>query len=143
MHYLGDPRALFQEKSADITDAISANLLGVANELYSRKLISKQTKEEMLTPGIANYRKASKLVHDVEVLLGISSDSDSDPRQFLIDFCQVLINQQQKTLTELSVSILEKLGKYNSAMLFCPFLLLIVLYNSNNNYYTMNVCLLP
>ena len=141
MHYLGDPRELFKEKSADIIAAISANLLGVANELYSRKLISKQTKEEMLTPGIANYSKASKLVHDVEGLLGISSDSDS--RQFLIDFCQVLIMQQQTTLTELSVSILEKLGKYNSAMLFCPFLLLIVLYNSNNNYYTMGVCLLP
>ena len=141
MHYLGDPSALFKEKSADIIAAVSANLLGVVNELYSRKLISKQTKEEMLTLGTDNYSKASKLVHDVEGLLGISSDSDS--RQFLIDFCQVLIMQQQTTLTELSVSILEKLGKYNSAILFSPFLLLIVLYNSNNNYYTMGVCLLP
>ena len=129
MHYLGDPRALFKEESAHIVAAVSANLLGVANELYSKKLISEHTKEEMLTPGTDNYSKASKLLHDVEGLLGISSD----PHQFLIDFFQVLINQQQKTLTELSVSILEKLGKYNSAIFFCPFLLWAYAYCHSND----------
>ena len=116
MHYLGDPRALFKKESARIITAVSANLYKVTDELYSKELIPHQTKQEMLVPAIDNNAKASKLLLVVEEQLECSSN----PGQYLFDFCQVLINQQQQTLTEISVSILEQLGKYIIAILFCP-----------------------
>ena len=62
---------------------------------------------EILTSPEGDYKKSSKLVH---ALLQLSK-SKSDPDQYLVNICNVLINQQQ-TLTDIAISILQQLGQF-------------------------------
>uniref|UniRef100_A0A1X7UKX3 Death domain-containing protein n=1 Tax=Amphimedon queenslandica TaxID=400682 RepID=A0A1X7UKX3_AMPQE len=96
----------------DLTDeatsvhAISVNLCNVTDALYAKGLIPQQTKGDMHVLGLAENKKASYLVHVLEEQLEVSV---SDPEQYLIDVCHVLINQQQHTLTDIATSILRQL----------------------------------
>ena len=63
---------------------------------------------EILTSAEGDYKKSSKLVH---ALLQLSK-SKSDPDQYLVNICNVLINQQQQTLTDIAISILQQLGQF-------------------------------
>ena len=46
------------------------------------------------------------------MLLCTVSKSNSDPDQYLVNICNVLINQQQQTLTDIAISILQQLGQF-------------------------------
>ena len=84
------------------------NLYNVTDALYAKGLIPQQTKEDMHVLGLAENKKASKLIHVLEQQLEASV---SDSEQYLIHVCQVLINQQNRTLTNIATSILSQLGK--------------------------------
>ena len=99
---------LLQVNSAKICDNISPVLYKVNNELYAEQLIPLQTKEEMLIMGVmTDYTKASKLMSVLQRQL----KGRSDPDQYLVNICYVLINQQQQTLTNIATSILRQLGQ--------------------------------
>ena len=100
---------LLQVNSSKICDNISSVLYKVTDALYAKQLISLQTKEEMLVMGVmTDYTKASKLMSVLQRQLEVHSDPD----QYLVNICNVLINQQQQTLTDIAISILQQLGQF-------------------------------
>ena len=63
----------------------------------------------MLLMGVmTDYTKASKLMSVLQRQLEVHSD----PNQYLVNICNVLINQQQQTLTDIAISILQQLGQF-------------------------------
>ena len=58
--------------------------------------------------GISDYDKSSRLMSVIERQL----ESSSDPDQYLIDICHVLINQQHQSLTNIATYLLQQLGEY-------------------------------
>uniref|UniRef100_A0A1X7SPM9 Uncharacterized protein n=1 Tax=Amphimedon queenslandica TaxID=400682 RepID=A0A1X7SPM9_AMPQE len=100
----GDPREILRAKSATLTDAISYNLEKVAVELNAKGLIPKQ---DTSTVGFDNYKKASILVGVLQTQLGCTKD----PTQYLIDVCDVLLNNLvDKTLAGHAKDMLKELG---------------------------------
>ena len=57
---------------------------------------------------MTDYTKASKLMSILQRQLEVHSDPD----QYLVNICNVLINQQQQTLTDIAISILQQLGQF-------------------------------
>ena len=53
--------------------------------------------------------RASKLLNTLQTLL----EASTNPDQYLIDICCVLITEGPQTQTDIAVSILKELGKYN------------------------------
>ena len=100
---------------------MSANVLRIADGLYAKELIPQQTKHEMHVAAVSDYTKASKLMNAIEGQLeGLEGLEDS--RRYLINFCQVLINQHSRSLEELAKSMLHELGEcivcYHTGKLF-------------------------
>ena len=93
---------------ASLVDAVTNNLHRVTNGLYAEGLISQKTEQEMLLPAVDHYTKAANLMNAIEQQL----KSSFNPEQYLIDICHVLINQQDRTLTDIATSILHQLGEY-------------------------------
>ena len=99
---------LLQSYHAKLTDAISTDPNKVADALYAKGLITRETLNYIQTAtGVSDQRKSSYLVLD----LGMQLSSSLNPKQLLVDICHVLINQQQ-TLTDIATSILHQLGKH-------------------------------
>ena len=57
---------------------------------------------------MTDYTKASKLMSVLHRQLEVHSDPD----QYLVNICNALINQQQQTLTDIAISILQQLGQF-------------------------------
>ena len=71
-------------------------------------MIPQQAFDDVLVMGVmTDYTKAMKLM---SVLRG-QLESSLNSEQYLIDICQVLINQQHCTLTDIATSILHQLGE--------------------------------
>lgn len=112
--FKGNSYELLQAHSDKLIEAISDNLLKVANGLYARGLVSSEIRRNMLrTPNtdsdkeITDYSKAIDLVFAIESGLA----SSIDPSQYLIDTCFVLLNQKHQGLTDIAASILIELGE--------------------------------
>uniref|UniRef100_A0A1X7V054 CARD domain-containing protein n=1 Tax=Amphimedon queenslandica TaxID=400682 RepID=A0A1X7V054_AMPQE len=103
----GNPKDILRTHSDTLVHAISVNLYNVTDALYAKELIPQQTKEEMHVLGVTNNEKSSKLVNVIEQQL----ESSLNPKQYLIDICHVLKNQQHRTLTDIATSILHQLGQ--------------------------------
>ena len=104
------PSAILRSNYAILTDAITANLYRVANALYATKLISSETHNHILTAtGISDLRKSSQLVSALQVQLRSSSGDLAHDQ--LINVCHVLLNQECRSLTDISTSILHELGE--------------------------------
>uniref|UniRef100_A0A1X7STS3 Uncharacterized protein n=1 Tax=Amphimedon queenslandica TaxID=400682 RepID=A0A1X7STS3_AMPQE len=103
---------ILKAKSASLTDAMSADPVRIANELYAKELIPRETKLEMHIAADSIYTKASKLMNAIEgQLAGLEGLDDSlYSRQYLINFCKVLINQHSRSLADLVKSMLDELG---------------------------------
>ena len=75
----------------------------------------------MLVMGVmTDYTKASKLMSVLQRQLEVHSDPD----QYLVNICNVLINQQQQTLTDIAISILQQLGQFVIHVLLLKYLLI-------------------
>ena len=102
------PRLVLQNHSEDLTNVMTTSLYRITDALYARELITLDTKINIYsTTGEDESRKAGRLVIRLEKLLKASSDPD----RFLINICHVLINQQNKTITNIASSMLHQLGK--------------------------------
>ena len=98
-----------------LPDAITDSLHGVTNALYAKGLITKEAKSFIETAtGISDLQKSNQLVTKLEALLSTSDDPD----QCLIDICHVLIDQNHKTLADITASILHQLGKHLYILLY-------------------------
>ncbi|XP_019862402.1 PREDICTED: uncharacterized protein LOC109591029 [Amphimedon queenslandica] len=104
----GDPKGILRDHSGKLVDAIAVDVIRIANELHSANgLIPQQTKQEMLVGAVDNYAKSSKLVNVIQQLLGASLN----PKQYLINICHVLIDQQHCILRDIATSMLHQLGQ--------------------------------
>ena len=108
------PSELLQDHYDNLVEIISTHLLQVTNAFYTKRLITRATKGEILTTmGISDYTKASRLMHVIDIELAVRSD----PEHYLADFCDVLKNQQPKTLKDIGASIIQQLRKLLSCAL--------------------------
>lgn len=114
MHTIADkkrpnPSMVLQRHSEDLANVMNDSLYRITDALYARELITLATKINIYsaTTGEDESKKAGKLVIGLEKLLKTSSD----PGQFLINICHVLINQQDKAITNIASSMLHQLGK--------------------------------
>ena len=84
-------------------------LWNVTQALHTKGIISFEVKDQILTAkGEGNNKKAIYLLHVLQTQL----EAHSDPNQYLVNICNVLINQQQQTLTDIAISILQQLGQF-------------------------------
>ena len=83
-------------------------LWNVTQALHAKGIISFEVKDQILTAkGEGDNKKAISLLHVVQRNLEVHSDAD----QYLANICNVLINQQQQTLTDIARSMLQELGQ--------------------------------
>ena len=83
-------------------------LWNVTQALHAKGIISFEVKDQILTAkGEGDNKKAIYLLHVLQRQL----EAHSDPNQYLVNICNVLINQQQQTLTDIAISILQQLGQ--------------------------------
>ena len=84
-------------------------LWNVTQALHAKGIISFEVKDQILTAkGEGDNKKAIYLLHVLQRQL----EARSDPDQYLVNICNVLINQQQQTLTDIAISILQQLGQF-------------------------------
>ena len=84
-------------------------LWNVTQALHAKGIISFEIKDQILTAkGEGDNKKAIYLLHVLQRQL----EAHSDPDQYLVNICNVLINQQQQTLTDIAISILQQLGQF-------------------------------
>uniref|UniRef100_A0A1X7U0Q3 NACHT domain-containing protein n=1 Tax=Amphimedon queenslandica TaxID=400682 RepID=A0A1X7U0Q3_AMPQE len=103
----GNPKDILRTHASKIVDSISIDIPRTAYALYSKELIPQQTKQEMLVPAVDNYTKAANLMNVIEKQL----ESSFNPEHYLTEMCRVLMNQQHRTLTDITTSILHQLGQ--------------------------------
>ena len=79
----------------------------MSNELYAEKLITLETKIEIQTAsGVGDFKKASRLVEVLQLSVRGLPTADG----YLLEVCQVFINQNDRQLTEIATSIMQALG---------------------------------
>ena len=84
-------------------------LWNITQALHAKGIISFEVKDQILTAkGEGDNKKAIYLLHVLQRQLEVHSDPD----QYLVNICNVLINQQQQTLTDIAISILQQLGQF-------------------------------
>ena len=100
---------LLRIHSVEISRMITDILWNVAQALHAKGIISFEVKDQILTAkGEGDNKKAIYLLHVLQRQL----EAHSDPDQYLVNICNVLINQQQQTLTDIAISILQQLGQF-------------------------------
>ena len=100
---------LLRVNSVEISRMITDILWNVTQALHAKGIISFEVKDQILTAtGEGDNKKAIYLLHVLQRQLGVHSDPD----QYLVNICNVLINQQQQTLTDIATSILQQLGQF-------------------------------
>ena len=93
---------------ATLVDAVTNTLHRVTNGLYAEGLIPMETVNNIQTaPAFSDAVKSGQLVSVIQRHL----QSSLNPEQYLIDICNVLINQQHCTLADIATSILHQLGE--------------------------------
>ena len=75
--------------------------------MYSKGLIPQQALDDALVTGVVDYNKAMKLLRAIQRQL----ESAPNPDQYFTTFCDVLKNQQDKTLTDIATNMLHQLGE--------------------------------
>ena len=84
-----------------------ANPDKLVNQLSSYGLISEEIKDEMLNePSLSRFKKASRLLNEVQRVLELSSDP-----KMLKSFCYTLKEQDDPALNGVADTMLNQLGK--------------------------------
>ena len=109
------PSELLRTHFADLTDAITPTLTSVTNVMYSKRLISFETYNDIITTkGDSDFVKSSKLVGVLQRQL----KAHGDPQRYLVNICHVLRNQQHQRLREITTFILQQLGELINVLLY-------------------------
>ena len=78
------------------------------NQLSSNGLISEKIKDEMLNePSLSRFKKASRLLNEVQHVLELSSEP-----KMLKSFCYTLKEQDDPALNGVADTMLNQLGKF-------------------------------
>ena len=103
---------LLQSHLAQLVKCITPVVYSVTDELFANQLIPFDTSNHIRSiTGESDYRKASNLVHTLLLLCSINPD----PVQYLTKVCNVMLqNQTNEQLREISISLLQKLGKHKT-----------------------------
>ena len=81
----------------------------LAKQLSSYGLISEKIKDEMLhEPSLSRFKKASRLLNEVQHVLELSSDP-----KMLKSFCYILKEQDDPALNGVADTILNQIGKFS------------------------------
>ena len=95
---------MLQFHYADLTDAISKNLYKVTDALHTKSLIPKEILDHIqVTQGVSDLIKSSQLVSELQKQVL----TFSNPDQYMIDLCRVLMNEQCHVI---ATSILHRLS---------------------------------
>ena len=79
----------------------------LVNQLSSYGLISEKIKDEMLNePSLSRFKKASRLLNEVQHVLELSSDP-----KMLKSFCYTLKEQNDPALIRVADTMLNQIGK--------------------------------
>ena len=88
---------VFQSHFADLCDVISNDVLRVSNKCTSLKLIgfNSEARRMVLTDGVDNYKKASKLL--TEIVLNL--ESHSNKQDYLSSVIEAFLNVDNPQLS--------------------------------------------
>ena len=107
---VGNANEILRHHYADLSRKISeGSVLDVIGELYSNKLIQRRARNDVL--------KIKLCVNDhhtaMELLCAVEEEMESSltPSNYFKNFCDVLINQKHKPLTDIAIDMLHKFGK--------------------------------
>ena len=104
-----NPGEVFRCHLADITDAISLDVIRIAVELCTKSLIPSSMKDDLPSMHGSDFDKANKITSYIQKCI---SSSDI-PVEYLINVCKVLFQKEDTRLKSIAASICEKLGKKN------------------------------
>ena len=96
-----NPSETFRTYIPDISKAIASCLDEVADKLFAEKLIGQAVLQSTTAEGISNYRKASKVVHELYNQL----QAHRHPAQLLTKICDVLLKENDQKLKDIANSI--------------------------------------
>ena len=93
---------LLQKHTARLSSLIAGSLNNVANELYSKGLITLETRDKMFVIGLTDNEKASQLTSALQRQL----EGHFEPDKYLINVCDALITiEDHLSLVELANTI--------------------------------------
>ena len=98
-------RNFFRIHLDDLCDAFATNLDWLTNGLFARGIIGQAIQQSTTIEAISDYRKTSKLVHELYKQL----QSHNDPKQYLTKICDVLLKQHDQRLIDIVSNIKAKL----------------------------------
>ena len=112
---------LLQSHLAQLVKCITPVVYSITDELFANQLIPFDTSNHIRSiTGESDYRKASNLVHTLLLLCSINPD----PVQYLTKICNVILqNQTNEQLREISISLLQKLGKHKTFIIYMIYVL--------------------
>ena len=96
-----NPSETFRTYIPDINKAIASCLDEFADKLFAEKLIGQAVLQFTTAEGVSNYRKASKVVHELYNQL----QAHRHPVQLLIKICDVLLKENDQKLKDIANSI--------------------------------------
>ena len=93
---------LLQKHTARFSSLISSALQNVADKLYTKGLITLDTRDKMFVTGLTDNEKASQLMSALQKQL----KGHSEPEKYLINVCDALITiEDHLSLVELANTI--------------------------------------
>ena len=101
----GDPSGIFQVHSASLCNAIEADPLRIVNSLIAEKLLATHVRNDVTSMNGTAYDKANKIVGELQRQI-VGNDN---PVQFLRQICDVLKNQEDKTLSNIGTKMMNLL----------------------------------
>lgn len=108
--FSGDPKAILRIHSDKLPQIIATTLYEITDALYAKELIPSQAKQSMHVEAVDPYTKASNLMLVIETELDVSSN----PTQYFIDVCHILINQGHQALTDIAQCMLKEIGNLHA-----------------------------
>ena len=101
-----DTHRIFRVHLAEMLDVISYPER-LANDLFSAGLIPYEMRNNVITiVGVSRYQKTSKLLHQIERLLGAFYN-----REHFITFCEILTHQDNPSLTRIAKTMLMEIDQ--------------------------------
>ena len=93
-----NPWELFQSHFSDICEAITSTFDRTTDDLVTEKLIPLPFYDDVTTTtSYSTYQKGSKIVRELHNRI----QSSKDPRQTLLNICQVLLRQDNQKLKDI------------------------------------------
>ena len=101
-----NPGKVFLHNLADITDAISTDVIRIAVELCAQSLIPTSIKNDISSlQGVSDFEKANRVTSYIQKHIN-SSDKSSE---YLSDVCDVLSQREDVRLKEVATMICQEL----------------------------------